>query len=285
LLPLAAAKALIDHWTGWLAPLVDSIAGAIFHGHATHEEMAFVEAMLYCWFVAIPIMIGLSVVGTAKLDVRNPGPLQNVLEASVAALTSFVKGLVGEHHYKDFVPYIGSVFIYIFVLNMVGLIPGMQAATSTVNTTAALAVCTFFYTHYAGFGYAGLGYLKHFAGEPLWLAPLMIPIHFIGELARPLSLTLRLYGNIGGEEKAVAIFISLGLLTGAYLPLQLPLTALGIFTSFVQALIFALLSSVYIGGALPHEHHDSHGHEEMHGHGHPHPLTHGHEVKNQPAHA
>ncbi|HVY61975.1 MAG TPA: F0F1 ATP synthase subunit A, partial [Planctomycetota bacterium] len=103
--------------------------------------------------------------------------------------------------------------------------------------------------------------------------------HIIGELARPLSLTLRLFGNVGGDEKAVAIFISLGVATGAYVPLQLPLSALGIFTSFVQALIFALLSSVYIGGALPHEHHhhDEHGHGD-HGHGHDHAHgAHGHE--------
>lgn len=284
MLPLAALK-LHDHWAGWLAPFVDKVAHLLFQGKETMEEKAFVEACLYAWCVAIPLLTLLCLAGTSRLDVRNPGGLQNVLEAIVGGLNSFCRSLIGEHYYKDFVPYIGSVFIYIFVLNAIGLIPGMQAATSTVNQTAGFALMTFFYTHYAGFAYAGLGYLKHFAGEPLWLAPLMIPIHIIGELARPLSLTLRLFGNIGGEEKAIAIFISLGLATGAFLPLHLPLAALGLFTSLVQALIFALLSSVYIGGALPHEHHDEHGHEEMHGHGHPHPLTHGHELKNQPAHA
>ena len=89
------------------------------------------------------------------------------------------------------------------------------------RTLVALALCTFAMTHYTGLRFGGMGYLKHFAGEPLWLAPLMIPIHLAGELARPVSLTLRLMGNIGGEEKAVAIFISLGIATGLYLPLQI----------------------------------------------------------------
>jgi F-type H+-transporting ATPase subunit a len=278
MLPLALD--LHEHWAGWLSPLVEPISHVLFGDHASMDEMAFVEASLYAWVFVIPALILLCVMGTSKLE-RIPGGLQNLLEAIVSGLDSFCKSIIGEAHYRDFVPYIGSVFIYIFALNLWGIVPGMQAATSTVNQTAALAICTFCYTHYAGFGYAGAGYLKHFAGEPLWLAPLMIPIHIIGELARPLSLTLRLFGNIGGEEKAVAIFISLGLATGVYLPLQLPLSALGIFTAFVQALIFALLSSVYIGGALPHEHHDhGHGHDAGHGHG-EHAHGHGHE----PAHA
>lgn len=265
MLPLALD--LHDHWSGWLAPLVEPISKAMF-GHPTMDEMAFVEASLYAWIFVIPALILICVMGTSNLQ-RVPSGLQNLLEAVVSGLNSFCRGIIGEAHYRDFVPFIGSAFIYIFALNAWGVIPGMQAATSTVSQTAALALCTFVMTHYAGFAYARFGYLKHFAGEPLWLAPLMFPIHIIGELARPLSLTLRLFGNIGGEEKAIAIFISLGLATGAYIPLQLPLSALGLFTSFVQALIFSLLSAVYIGGALPHGHED-HGHEHGHGHGHGH---------------
>ncbi len=280
MLPLALE--LHDHWSGWLAPLVEPLARVLFGGHATLEEKGFIEASLYAWIFVIPALAILCLAGTSKLE-RVPGPLQNLLEAVVSALDSFCRGIIGEAHYRDFVAFIGSIFIYVFALNVWGVIPGMQSATSTVNQTVAIALCTFVLTHYAGFAYAGLkGYLKHFAGEPLWLAPLMIIIHIVGELARPISLTLRLFGNIGGEEKAIAIFISLGLATGAYLPLQLPLSALAIFTSFVQALIFALLSSVYIGGALPHEHHEhGEGHEAGHGHGKPHSMTH----ELEPAHA
>ncbi len=269
---------LHEHWSGWLSPLVEPVAKVLFGGHATLEEKSFIEASLYAWIFVIPLLIVLCSMGTSNLQ-RVPSGLQNLFEAVVSGLNSFCRGIIGEAHYRDFVPYVGSAFVYIFALNAWGLIPGMQAATSTVNQTAALALCTFVMTQYAGFAYAGFGYLKHFAGEPLWLAPLMIPIHLIGELARPLSLTLRLYGNIGGEEKAIAIFISLGLATGAFLPLHTPLAALGLFTSFVQALIFSLLSAVYIGGALPHEHHHGPehghpGHEHGHGHGHGHAPAH-----------
>jgi F-type H+-transporting ATPase subunit a len=279
MLPLALE--LHQHWSGWLSPLALPVAKAIFGPGASEEEVEFVEVSLYAWVFVIPALTLLCVLGTSKLE-RVPSGLQNLLEAVVSGLNSFVKSIVGEAHYRDFVPYIGSVFIYIFALNLWGSVPGMQAATSTINQTLALALCTFFMTHYAGFGYAGKKYLMHFVGEPLWLGPLMVPIHLIGEAARPLSLTLRLFGNIGGDEKAVAIFISLGIATGAYIPLQLPLSALGLFTAFVQALIFALLSAVYIGGALPHEHH---GHDE-HGHGHDdHNHGHSHDHSHEPAHA
>src|SRR5205085_5554190 len=134
---------------------------------------------LYAWIFVIPGLILLCSMGTSNLQ-RVPTGLQNLLEAIVDGLNSFCKSIVGPKHYRDFVPYIGSVFIYIFALNLWGSVPGMQAATSTVSQTAALALCTFVLTHYAGFAYAGTNYLKHFAGEPLWLAPLMIPIHIIG---------------------------------------------------------------------------------------------------------
>jgi len=272
MIPLALE--LESHWPGWLAPLVEPVAKYLFEGHATHEDMEFVEACLYAWFFVIPGLALLSFVGTAKLE-RVPGPLQNFLEMCVTALQGFVASLIPAPYAKVFFPFIGSVFIYIFALNILGVVPGMQAATSTINTTCALALCTFVMTHYAGFTYAGAGYLKHFVGEPAWLGPLMAPIHVIGELARPASLTLRLFGNIGGEEKAVAIFVSFGIATGIFLPIHLPLLALAIFTSFVQALVFSLLSCAYIGGALPHHSHEHEGHGHG-GHGHDHSHGHGH---------
>jgi F-type H+-transporting ATPase subunit a len=270
IVPLAAGE-LHQHWSGWLAGLATKVAEQLFSGRATEEDIEFVEASLHAWVFVIPLLIILCLAGTRQMT-RVPGRLQNVLELVVQGLTDFCRSIIGPLYSDRFVPFIGGLFVYIFMMNLWGIVPGMAAATSTVNTTAALALCTFVVTHYAGFRYGKVEYLKHFAGEPLWLAPLMVPIHIIGELARPLSLTLRLFGNIGGEEKAVAIFVSLGVASGAFLPFQLPLTALGIFTSFVQALIFCLLSSVYIGGALPHAHGEDHGHD--HGHGH---EPHGHD--------
>jgi F-type H+-transporting ATPase subunit a len=255
------------HWPGWLAGLAHGVAKALLGEHASHEDLEAVEAALYAWVFALPLVTVLCAAGTSNMT-RVPGRLQNLLEVAVDLLTRFVKGLVGAEHGQKFVVFVGSLFIYILTCNLIGVLPGMAAATSTINTTVALALCTFTVTQLTGLYYLGFGYVKHFLGEPLWLAPLMFIIHVFGELARPVSLTLRLMGNIGGEEKAVAIFVALGLATGLFLPLQVPLSALAIFTSFVQALVFCLLSCVYIGGALPHGHgeHDDHGHGHDHGH-------------------
>src|SRR5688572_1019092 len=136
MLPLAALE-LHQHWSGWLAPLVEPLAKILFGDHATLEEMSFIEASLYCWIFVIPGLTLLCAMGTSNLQ-RIPSGLQNFLEVVVEGLNSFCRGIIGEPYYKAFVTYIGSAFIFIFALNLWGLVPGMQAATSTVNQTAAL---------------------------------------------------------------------------------------------------------------------------------------------------
>ncbi len=266
------------HFPGWFSGLAERIAHAL---HLGPDGATNVEPLLYVWFIVLPGLVFLTWYGTRQLD-RVPGGLQNVLEGIVQLLDSFVKGIVGEKHGGRYVTFIGSAFLFIVCCNLVGLIPGFQAPTSKVNQTLALALCTFFMTHAVGFRYAGPAYLKHFLGEPLWLAPIALPAHVAGEIARPVSLTLRLFGNIFGEETAIAVFVWLGFALAPYIPFQLPLMALGVFTSFVQALIFSLLSCVYIAGALPHEHHHEHEHEHEHDHGHGH--EHGHEHAASHAH-
>ncbi len=242
------------HWPGILSGLAQKVAYWFF-AHPSAEEINFVEASLYAWLFVIPVSCLVCYFGTRRMT-RVPSGVQNFLEAVVGLLDDFTAGIIDRKYAWRFSTFIGSLFIYITVSNMWGLIPGQQAATSIVSTTCALALCTFVATHWAGLRYSGpVGYFKHFCGEPIWLAPLNIPIHLIGEVARPLSLMIRLRGNIGGEETAIAIFISLGVLTGLFVPFQMPLMALGVFTSLVQAFIFCILSAVYIAGALPHEHH------------------------------
>ncbi|MBI3268996.1 MAG: F0F1 ATP synthase subunit A [Planctomycetes bacterium] len=213
------------------------------------------------------IVVGLVIYGT-YFTTRNlqkvPTGLQNLGELIVESLRRFCTTIIGPQG-LDFLPLVGTLFLYIFSLNLLGLLPGFKSPTSNVNITFSLACVTFFCTHYYGWKYQGVGYLKHFLGEPLWLAPLMLPIHLIGELARPVSLTFRLFGNIMGEDTAIAVFIGLGIGTGLYLPLQLPLMALAVFTSLVQAVVFTLLSSIYISGATTvHEHHEAHGEAQGH---------------------
>jgi F-type H+-transporting ATPase subunit a len=184
-----------------------------------------------------------------------PQGMQAFLEIGIEGMQGFFGEILGSGA-SSFLPLIGSLFIYIYLMNILGFIPLFHAPTSSPNTTIALAVIVFFVTHYAGITRNGVaGYLKHFVGEPIWMAPLLFPIHIIGELARPLSLSMRLFGNIMGEDTAIAILVGLGV-SLYFIPIQFPILVLGLLTTLIQAVVFSVLSSVYIGGAVGH--HDEH---------------------------
>ena len=145
---------------------------------------------------------------------------------------------------------VATIGTFILFMNLLGLIPGFMPPTSRINVTAGCALVVFLYYNYLGIKKQGvLKYLKHFAGPVPLLAPLMIPVEIISHLARPFSLSVRLFANIYGEELIIAVFFSL-------LPLFLPLPimALAIFTSFLQAFIFMVLTMIYIAGAVAEEH-------------------------------
>jgi F-type H+-transporting ATPase subunit a len=196
-----------------------------------------------------------------------PGKLQNFIEFTVEALSNMVIGILGEKGRK-YVPFLGTLFVYIFVMNILGLFPGMFSSTSKLNTTLALAICVFLYVQLEGIKEQGpWGYIYHFMGSPKstveWcLVPLNFPLHIIGELAKPISLSLRLFGNISGEDMLLAIFVGLGILiTSAFhppawlpgIPLHVPFIFLALLTSFVQALVFTLLSTIYFSLMTHHE--------------------------------
>ncbi len=197
-----------------------------------------------------------------------PGKLQNVLEWVVESLAGLVTSVLGEKGRK-FIPFIGTLFVYIFCMNLIGLIPGMFSSTAKLNTTLALAICVFLYVQFTGLRSFGiLGYLHHLAGSPKstveWcLVPLNMPLHIIGELAKPISLSLRLFGNISGEDMLLAIFVTLGVSVMSFthlpigLPLHLPFIFLAILTSFVQALVFTLLTTIYFS-LMSHHDEDHH---------------------------
>jgi len=201
-----------------------------------------------------------------------PGKLQNFIEFIVEALSNLVIGILGEKGRK-YIPFLGTLFVYIFVMNVLGLFPGMFSSTSKLNTTLALAICVFLYVQLEGIRAQGLwGYIYHFMGSPKstveWcLVPLNFPLHIIGELAKPISLSLRLFGNISGEDMLLAIFVGLGILiTSAFhppnwlpgIPLHLPFIFLALLTSFVQALVFTLLSTIYFSLMTHHEEEEHH---------------------------
>ena len=152
------------------------------------------------------------------------------------------------------------------LLAVMGLVPGLMAPTSSINTTLGCAITIWVYYHYQGFKAQGVGsYLKHFAappGAPVWMAPIMLPIELISHFSRVMSLSLRLFGNVFGEELVIAILFGI-------IPflVPLPMMMLGLITGGLQAFIFMLLSIIYLQGAVAVEHHhDEHGHDAPHGH-------------------
>lgn len=216
------------------------------------------EMVPVTWLVILILCIT-AVLSTRRLSVRNPGRWQSFLEFVVVSLDNFVRGIVGNEA-KTLTPIIGTTFIFIFSLSLFGLVPGFMSPTANTNTTVALALLAFILVQYFAISRNGfVNYFKHFLGEPIWLAPLMLPLHIIGELARPLSLSIRLFGNIFGEETVIAVLILIvtSIMGNILLPMQFPMMLFAIFGGFVQSLVFSMLVSIYIAVALM-------GHEEHH---------------------
>ena len=220
------------------------------------------------YFVVVIIAI-LFIFGTRKIKRLPEGKGQTLLELFVGGLIDFFGGILGEHG-KKYVPFVGSYFIFILFLNYLGLIPGFQSPTADLNTTLALGITALIGVHIIAVKENGVvGYLKHFVGDPWWLGPLMFPLHIIGEIARAGSLAIRLFGNIFGEESVIINLTLLGLAIPAiagiipWVPIQVPMLFFGLFGGFLQALVFSMLTSIYIVTFLEH-HDEGHGAEAHH---------------------
>ncbi len=271
-----------------------------------HHDAKFLGLELLYWMpFLMAVIVGYGLVWMSKKATRRlervPDPYQSFIEILVTGLKDFLHGLLGKQAPR-YVPFLGSLFLFILLNNYSAILPGMHAATSKLSTTAALALIVFFVTQYEGVRAHGLkGYLGHFMGEPRWLFPIMLPIHLLGEVARPLSLSLRLFGNIMGEDTLVAVIVFLSVfvfsMIGIPIPLQFPAYLLAFLAGAIQALVFTLLSAVYIGGAVGafdeghgEEHGEGHGHgeHEAAGHGHaalPHGDAHAHAAAPAAGHA
>lgn len=209
------------------------------------------EIVPVTWLVIL-ILAGGAIFYSRKLRVHNPSRFQAFLELVVTALDGFVRNIVPSES-RLLTPIIGTVFIYILSLSLFGLIPGFISPTSNTNTTVALALMAFIFVQYMAISRQGLkNYLKHFVGEPVWLGPLMVPLHIIGELAKPLSLSIRLFGNIFGEETVIAVFVLIvtSVLGNLLIPLQFPMMLFAIFGGFIQSLVFSMLVCIYIAVAV-----------------------------------
>ena len=188
-----------------------------------------------------------------------PTFVQQALEVYYRFVENLVRDMIGPG-WKRYFPLIGTLGIFILLSNLMGLIPIFKSPTSNINVTFGCAITVFVYYHAQGIREQGLWkYLKHFAGPVWWLAWLFIPVEIIGHFARPVSLSVRLFGNIFGEDTVILILFML-----VPFVVPLPLMCLAIFTSLVQTLVFIMLSCVYIAGAVAHE--ESHGESHAAGH-------------------
>jgi F-type H+-transporting ATPase subunit a len=210
-------------------------------------------------YIAMLIVIAialtaLSLVVRSRLSVENPGSLQVALEDFITAFQGLLADFVGPKG-PNYLPLVASIFVVILLANLSGLVPGLMAPTTNLNVTLGCAVTVWVYYHYQGFKEQGVvAYLKHFAvppGSPVVMAPLMLLIELIAHTARVMSLSLRLFGNIFGEELVILILATL-----VPFIVPLPMMFLGLLTATLQALIFAILTMVYLGGAVAVEHHD-----------------------------
>jgi F-type H+-transporting ATPase subunit a len=213
--------------------------------------------------VVLVALLGLA----ARKRERVPGGGQNILEMIVEFFVSTTTDIIGPEG-KKYVPMIGTVGVFIFTSNLLGIIPGLMSPTSKLNVTVGCALTVFVYYHYQGMKAQGVGkYLKHFMGPIPALAPLMIPIEVISHFSRPVSLSIRLFSNIFAEDVLIVVIATI-------IPyvLPLPFMALSLFTAVLQAYVFVLLACIYISGAVAHEEE----HEEKHGPEHGKDLADGH---------
>ncbi|MDQ5985062.1 MAG: F-type H+-transporting ATPase subunit a [Syntrophus sp. SKADARSKE-3] len=200
----------------------------------------------YTWLV-MALLILVSFLATRRLNI-NPGSIQNIMEVIIDAFYTLLLDTMGEHG-KKFFPLIATIGLFILVSNVLGLIPGFESPTGNLNTNLCMALIVFLLTHIVGVKVQGVKYLKQFVGPNPWLAPLMIPIELVGHIARPVSLTFRLFGNIEGGHIVLAVIL---LLVPLLVPL--PILVLKLLICFIQTLVFMLLSMMYIAGAME-EHH------------------------------
>ncbi|MCE5336442.1 MAG: F0F1 ATP synthase subunit A [Desulfobacteraceae bacterium] len=201
----------------------------------------------YTWFI-MALLLFLSSMAVKSLKMA-PGGGQNFFELIVSGLEDFMVNITGEEGRFMF-PLIATLGFFILMSNYLGMIPGFFSPTANINTTLACALIVVVMTHVLGVKFHGVKYIKHFMGPVWWLVILILPIEIIGHLARVLSLSIRLFGNIFGEELVLGILF---FLAGIYLA-PLPMMFLGLLTGLIQAFIFCVLSTMYFAGAIEHAH-------------------------------
>lgn len=254
-----------------------NVISILNHAFNPHKDNAFFNFLHHFELPIFSGLIGLGLILFFRKVSGNlqtvPGRLQCSVEMLLGGLYDFFSDVLGSREAgRRHIPFLGTLFIYIWCNNMLGLVPGGHSPTggvvpSALNTTAALAVIVFFYVQANGIRELGvIGYVDHLMNSPRdvvgWLlVPLMAPLHIMEEFIKPMSLALRLFGNITGEDALIAAFTIVGIsalgFMGGYIgiPLQVPFIFLALLCGTIQALVFTLLSAIYISLMSHHEEH------------------------------
>jgi F-type H+-transporting ATPase subunit a len=252
---------LIVHWINKLfGPLAQAFQTAIGHPLTPDAHGNLIEPYMAMVMLIVAGFTVLGLVIRSRISVENPGKLQIILEDVVGTIAGMLTEWLGPQGVR-YLPLIGTFGLFILAANYIGLVPGFMSPTSSINVTVGCAITTWIFYHLQGFRTQGVkNYLLHFVfppGVPKWLFFIMLPIELISHTSRILSLSLRLFGNIFGEELVILIL-------GSIIPfiIPVPMMLLGLITGGLQAFIFVLLSSIYLQGAVAVEHvHDQHGHD------------------------
>lgn len=234
-------------------------------GEVPAPDLLFMNSVV----VALFMVVLASLFSRKLMDV--PRGIANMGEWVAEQMRNFTVGIIGPEGEKH-TPLIGTVFFYILLMNLIGLIPGFHSPTGNVTITLALGVVVFLYVQYWGIRNNGFGgYLRHFMGPSLTkggfphLFFLLGPIELLSEAIKPFTLAIRLFGNIFGEDVILVVLAGLGATFGAsFLPIHFPVMLLSLITALVQAMVFSILTCIYLSLLSPHDHHD---HDEAHGHG------------------
>lgn len=239
-----ALTRLLNHFFGGILTSLLNLIGV----HPVHPNAPITNAFAV-ELVVVVLLIAFFVVVRSNLSVERPNPAQQIAELVNEFTCDLGDQIIG-HGYQQFQAFLTCIFLFVLINNLVGLIPGVPAPTTSPVVPLGLAIPTFLYYNYQGFRAQGvIGYLKHFAGPIWWMAWLLLPIEIVSHLARIMSLTIRLYANMFASDMLTLGFFSL-------IPVGVPAIFLGlhIFVSVIQAFIFMLLAMIYLSLATSHEH-------------------------------
>ncbi|MCC6729390.1 MAG: F0F1 ATP synthase subunit A [Chthonomonadales bacterium] len=255
--------------TGHEAPTGPGAAPHSGQEHAGHHVYRLGDIpdpwLLFSNGILVALVLAALGFAMARRLARIPRGWQSLGEFVVESFVNFNRGIIGPGSERH-VPLVGTLFLFIYLGNLWGLLPGMHSPTANLSTNLALGLIVFFYVQFVGIRQRGIrGYLGHFWGPIPAAGILLFPIEVISELVKPFTLALRLFGNIFGEDTVIIVLATLGILLLPQVPvvaLHFPVLVLALLTTFVQALVFTLLTAIYI--ALQSHHEEEHG-ESAHG--------------------